>query len=267
MQTELTVQLVGLVERSTLALEQIAQALAAQVTAVQRPQEYELPLKEYPTFDWSSVGATVKQSDNNGPMLLECRGLLWVRRCKPQCNKSIWFSREIAEGEVKSSQTLITFKDIEPEALPDNIANVLQASCVNGQASIASSTAMGTYRQQLKEATCERQVDDAVATLQSSPEWPTLLETPALVAQLQAHEREVRKHICQQQSSGFLTLVTVRAQIDVELVRLRWDATTGTRYLQATYGKKSRRQLTDEELLNFLVYLKGQPTPGVEPAS
>ncbi|WP_190802865.1 hypothetical protein [Leptolyngbya sp. FACHB-261] len=59
-------------------------------------------------------------------------------------------------------------------------------------------------------------------------------------------------------------LSSAMAQIDVEIVRLGWDANIGSRHLQLTYGKKSRKQLTDDELLDFLSYLKVQPTPGVD---
>ncbi len=49
------------------------------------------------------------------------------------------------------------------------------------------------------------------------------------------------------------------AQTDVEIRRLGWTAKQGQEYLQTTYGKKSRQQLTDDELLDFLYYLQSLP--------
>ncbi|NJL82435.1 MAG: hypothetical protein HC890_04765 [Chloroflexaceae bacterium] len=43
--------------------------------------------------------------------------------------------------------------------------------------------------------------------------------------------------------------------------RLQWTSEDGRRYLLQTYGKRSRQLLSDEELLEFWQYLKGQPNP------
>jgi hypothetical protein len=56
-----------------------------------------------------------------------------------------------------------------------------------------------------------------------------------------------------------MDLSDVIAQTDVELKRLGWNHTQGRRYLEQTYHKKSRQHLTDDELLDFLDYLKSQP--------
>lgn len=53
-------------------------------------------------------------------------------------------------------------------------------------------------------------------------------------------------------------LSDVIAQTDVELRRLGWTSAQGQEYLQKTYGKRSRRQLTDDELMSFLLYLEEQ---------
>lgn len=52
------------------------------------------------------------------------------------------------------------------------------------------------------------------------------------------------------------------ARTDIELKRLGWSAEQGVEYLQATYGKRSRRQLSEDELLDFFHYLESLPTPG-----
>lgn len=51
----------------------------------------------------------------------------------------------------------------------------------------------------------------------------------------------------------------VIAQIDVEMRRLGWGRDQGRKHLKETYGKLSRQQLTDAELLDFLHYLEAQP--------
>ncbi|MEM8506125.1 MAG: hypothetical protein AAF716_23615 [Cyanobacteria bacterium P01_D01_bin.1] len=53
-------------------------------------------------------------------------------------------------------------------------------------------------------------------------------------------------------------LSDVIAQTDVELRRLGWTSVQGQEYLEKTYGKRSRRQLTDDELMSFLLYLEEQ---------
>ncbi|MGB3671868.1 MAG: hypothetical protein WA783_20435 [Phormidesmis sp.] len=54
-------------------------------------------------------------------------------------------------------------------------------------------------------------------------------------------------------------LSDVIAQTDIELRRLGWNSTQGREYLEKNYGKRSRQQLTDEELMSFLLYLEEQP--------
>ena len=55
-----------------------------------------------------------------------------------------------------------------------------------------------------------------------------------------------------------VNLSDVIAQTDVELMRLGWTNAQGREYLEKTYGKRSRQQLTDEELMSFLLYLEEQ---------
>lgn len=56
-------------------------------------------------------------------------------------------------------------------------------------------------------------------------------------------------------------LSDVIAQTDVELRRLGWSVAQGREYLEKTYNKRSRHDLSDEELLEFLLYLESLPTP------
>jgi len=58
-----------------------------------------------------------------------------------------------------------------------------------------------------------------------------------------------------------IDLSDIIAQTDVELQRLGWGVSQGREFLEKTYGKRSRHDLTDEELLEFLLYLETQPSP------
>jgi len=58
-----------------------------------------------------------------------------------------------------------------------------------------------------------------------------------------------------------IDLSDIIAQTDVELQRLGWNVNQGREFLEKTYGKRSRHDLTDEELLEFLLFLETQPTP------
>ncbi|MGK7928863.1 MAG: hypothetical protein AB4290_27110 [Spirulina sp.] len=50
----------------------------------------------------------------------------------------------------------------------------------------------------------------------------------------------------------------VLAQTNIEIRRLQWTQEQGRKFLLERYGKRSRQVLTDEELLDFLEYLKSQ---------
>jgi hypothetical protein len=43
---------------------------------------------------------------------------------------------------------------------------------------------------------------------------------------------------------------------DAEMKRLGWTELQGREFLEKTYGTRSRLQLTEEELDNFLLYLQ-----------
>ena len=63
--------------------------------------------------------------------------------------------------------------------------------------------------------------------------------------------------------SNPVDLSDIIAQTDVEMARLGWSNVQGRQHLEKTFNKRSRQQLTDEELLTFLLYLESQPTPSM----
>jgi hypothetical protein len=58
-----------------------------------------------------------------------------------------------------------------------------------------------------------------------------------------------------------IDLSDIIAQTDVELQRLGWTVHQGREFLEKTYGKRSRHDLTDDELLEFLLFLETQSSP------
>jgi hypothetical protein len=62
------------------------------------------------------------------------------------------------------------------------------------------------------------------------------------------------------ESSASVDLSELIAQTNVEMKRIGWMAKQGQDYLQRTFGKRSRQQLDEEELAEFLEFLKSQPT-------
>jgi len=57
------------------------------------------------------------------------------------------------------------------------------------------------------------------------------------------------------------------SNIDVEMARLGWTKVQGRDYLVRTFDKKSRQQLTNDELLKFLAHLKSLATPAIQAPS
>jgi hypothetical protein len=56
-----------------------------------------------------------------------------------------------------------------------------------------------------------------------------------------------------------LDLSDAIAQIGMEIDRIGWTKKQGSAYLQQTYGKRTRAELTETELFCFLNYLKSMP--------
>ncbi|MBD2459603.1 hypothetical protein H6G89_00975 [Oscillatoria sp. FACHB-1407] len=59
-------------------------------------------------------------------------------------------------------------------------------------------------------------------------------------------------------SPASVDLSDVIAQTDVELARLGWNKVQGREHLKRTYGKRSRQELNETELYDFLHYLQAQ---------
>jgi DdrB-like protein len=83
---------------------------------------YQRPLSEYPTFDWSSINATVLNWDDDGATSVEWNGQVFTRRSPSnKFDAAVWFSRHLGQDSDgnKRYARLISFRalnDAEPIA-------------------------------------------------------------------------------------------------------------------------------------------------------
>jgi len=83
---------------------------------------YQRSLSEYPTFDWSSISATVLNRDDDGATSVEWNGQVFTRRSPSnKFDAAVWFSRHLGQDSDgnKRYARLISFRalnDAEPIA-------------------------------------------------------------------------------------------------------------------------------------------------------
>ena len=81
---------------------------------------YRRPLKDYQTFDFSTIGATVTNRDGYGPAEAEWMGHRFTRRSvKNKFEPAIWFSRAIGQSDDGTQYAmLVKFSGNGSEAEP-----------------------------------------------------------------------------------------------------------------------------------------------------
>ena len=128
-------RMISLMSAQTAALGRIALALETLAMTNAPAPNFVRPLADYADFDYSAIGAVVKQYDGNGPTELDWGGYSWTRR-SPQnkFGEAIWFSRSIGKdattGDVKFAR-LITFKKFSgAEPLPRKVEALVSTSKV-----------------------------------------------------------------------------------------------------------------------------------------
>nr|WP_278003623.1 hypothetical protein [Nodosilinea sp. TSF1-S3] len=94
-----------------------------------------------------------------------------------------------------------------------------------------------------------------------TPPWPQDPE-PVPAASPETVGRPPNEFALGTDPGASVDLSDIIAQTDVELQRLGWGVNQGREFLEKTYGKRSRHDLTDDELLEFLLFLETQPSPG-----
>jgi hypothetical protein len=70
-----------------------------QIAASSNPApNYQRLLSEYPTFDWTSIGATVLNRDGDGVTAVEWNGQVFMRRSPSnKFDAAVWFSRHLGQ--------------------------------------------------------------------------------------------------------------------------------------------------------------------------
>jgi len=90
---------------------------------------------------------------------------------------------------------------------------------------------------------------------------------PSTEAEAESSEEEKSKAVelgSQDENRGEAAITDnsdIIARTNVELRRLKWTSEEGRKFLEETYGKRSRSLLSESELLEFLEYLEKQSTP------
>jgi hypothetical protein len=149
---------------------------------------------------------------------------------------------------------------------------------VSSPSSLANNNKNHTYNQTLDQSFSETTpteekvdtsgpnlnlVSNPELELQSLPEIPPSNVTPFTPRSYSSVEDTgLRSGIGKtRRKSEPVNLSDVIAQTDVQIERLGWTKEQGREHLKKTYGKLGRSLLSEEELLDFLNYLKAQPDP------
>ena len=107
----------------------------------------------------------------------------------------------------------------------------------------------------LREVSKIEPIENINSSVDNPPEEPTS-DTP-LLNNLTANEKQENTVSPQPtETSATMDFSQIINQTTIELKRLGWTQEDGKKYLLATYGKKSRHLLSDEELIEFLNYLQ-----------
>jgi hypothetical protein len=101
----------------------------------------------------------------------------------------------------------------------------------------------------------EKTINEAIAT------EPPQAKTLELVPQLVDNSEKDKETPPEKDNEETQDRSDEIARIGVEMKRLGWTTIQGREYLKQRYGKRSRQELNDSELLDFLDYLESQPAP------
>ncbi|MBW4472403.1 MAG: hypothetical protein KME45_18815 [Stenomitos rutilans HA7619-LM2] len=118
----------------------------------------------------------------------------------------------------------------------------------------------------------EAPYDEAEPFVEEEPDRALTTDEPLPAAEAPVSRSKPRKPTANKETpadagtseSASRDLSSLISQIGVEIDRIGWSKRQGSTYLQKTYGKKTRSELTDDELEDFLSYLNTQPSAGQE---
>jgi hypothetical protein len=118
-------------------------------------------------------------------------------------------------------------------------------------------------RAKKKEAVPIAESDDFLSTFPGLDTPPPAIDLYEYTQDFEPAAESVKVTVPDMQSQlDPVDLSDAIAQIGTEIERIGWTKKQGSTYLQQTYGKKTRAELTEDELLEFLHYLKALPSKG-----
>ena len=114
--TDALAELIRLTHTQNALLSAMADSMN-QLRQAYQPVEpdYRRPLAAYATFDWRTIDATVTESDQDGPAIIEWNRHTWKRRSGDgKYGRAIWYSRPApTDTDENNYYRLITFKDYD----------------------------------------------------------------------------------------------------------------------------------------------------------
>jgi DdrB-like protein len=105
----------GILRTIAASLQSIESHLRQIAVSSNPAPNYQRPLSEYPTFDWSSIGAIVLNRDGDGATSVEWNGQVFTRRSPSnKFQEAVWFSRHLGQDSDgnKRYARLISFRDL-----------------------------------------------------------------------------------------------------------------------------------------------------------
>lgn len=168
------------------------QKVESQQPTVKKAPNYSRRLAEFLNFDWSSIQATVEESDDDGPTIVRWEERLFKRRTGNQTfgDNAIYFSRSVGkDGEKNLYEWLISFKDIGgAKELSRKLLKTVQAGAKNGDPGKSGNGNGKTGAQPQRQFSCQSGLvmaltkkNDACTILGITPEkWKAALKTSEL---------------------------------------------------------------------------------------
>ena len=118
---DLQSQQLNTLNRIADALEKLAQG----DPNAPKPPKFIRSIKEFPDFDWSSINATVVNSDRSGVAIVQYEGKEYGRKSK---DEDIWFNRKVGQKQDSNGQTKPTYevlirfgRSARVKSIPDEI--------------------------------------------------------------------------------------------------------------------------------------------------
>lgn len=156
-------QLAMVLTAITQGFERVARAIEAAREA-QADETLQFALGDYRTFDWSSIGASVVQSDDDGvSMIRAANGKLAKRRSNDKFGTEIWFS--YADGKDEKGENryrkVVEFRQVAP---PEPLGRKTEQALSSAKPS-ATPPATATTQQVSAPATLPAQSDPRIVAL------------------------------------------------------------------------------------------------------